>query len=64
MKDSGLGDIIFNAINMYSNTVFADDESYAISNTITQEIKNPMAPFQILMVKEIPIHYLVKLSSI
>ena len=44
MKDSGLGDIIFNAINMSPTTpVFADDGSYAISNTITQEIKNPMA---------------------
>ena len=45
MKDSGLGDIIFNAINMSPTTpVFADDDgSYAISNTITQEIKNPMA---------------------
>ncbi len=44
MKDSGLGDIIFNALNMSPTTpVFADDGSYAISNTITQEIKNPMA---------------------
>ena len=44
IKDSGLGDIIFNALNMSPTTpVFADDGSYAISNTITQEIKNPMA---------------------
>ena len=44
LKDSGLGDIIFNALNMSPTTpVFADDGSYAISNTITQEIKNPMA---------------------
>ena len=44
IKDSGLGDIIFNALNMSPTTpVYADDGSYAISNTITQEIKNPMA---------------------
>ena len=44
IKDSGLGDIIFNALNMSPTTpVYADDGSYAISNIITQEIKNPMA---------------------
>ena len=44
IKDSGLGDIIFNALNMSPTTpVYAEDGSYAISNIITQEIKNPMA---------------------
>ena len=33
-------DIIFNALNMSPTTpVFADDGSYAISNTITQKLK-------------------------
>ena len=43
-KGSGLGDILFNALNMSPTTPIYDVRgNFATSNTITQEIKNPLA---------------------
>ena len=43
-KGSGLGDVLFNALNMSPTTpVYNADGSFGISNTITQEVKNPLA---------------------
>ena len=43
-KGSGLGDVLFNALNMSPTTpVFDANGNFGISNTITQEVKNPLA---------------------
>ncbi len=43
-KSSGLGDVLFNALNMSPNTPIYDaNGNYGISTTITQEVKNPLA---------------------
>ena len=43
-KSSGLGDVLFNALNMSPTTpIFDADGNYGISTTITQEVKNPLA---------------------
>ena len=43
-KGSGLGDVLFNALNMSPTTpVYDANGNFGISNTITQEVKNPLA---------------------
>ena len=43
-KGSGLGDVLFNALNMSPTTpVYDANGNFGTSNTITQEVKNPLA---------------------